>query len=162
MSEEPEFSHLDAKGNASMVNVGGKPAVRRIAEAEGRIVLRPETVRAIRGGDVPKGDVLSVARIAGIQAAKRTDEWIPLCHTLPLDAVSVQFEFGAGHITITARAECSARTGVEMEALTAVSAAALTIYDMCKAVDKNMIIQDIRLLRKSKEDAPGVGHQVDS
>ena len=108
---------------------------------------------AIRGGAVPKGDVLSVARIAAILAAKRTDEWIPLCHSLPLDAVTVEFTLGEDRIRIEAVAKCTAKTGVEMEALTAVSAAALTIYDMCKAVDKTMRIDGIRLLRKDKQSA---------
>ena len=133
--------------------LGGKPVVERTAEAEGRIRLRPETITAIRGGTVPKGDVLSVARVAGIQAAKRTAELIPLCHPLPLNVVRVEFTFEENAIRIQAVAKCTARTGVEMEALTAVSVAALTIYDMCKAVDKAMIIQDIALVKKIKEDA---------
>lgn len=148
--EEPQFSHLDEQGRAQMVDVGSKPIVQRIAKAEGYIHLAPDTLLAIRGGSVPKGDVLSVARIAGIQAAKRTQELIPLCHSLPLDAVSVQFDLLDDAIRIQATANCTAKTGVEMEALTAVSVAALTIYDMCKAVDKNMRIDGIRLLRKEK------------
>lgn len=146
------FSHLDEQGKAQMVDVGAKPVVHRLAEAEGLILLSPATLEAIRGGSVPKGDVLSVARIAGIQAAKRTQELIPLCHSLPLDAVSVQFEFQPSAIRIVATATCTAKTGVEMEALTAVSVAALTIYDMCKAVDKSMRIDGIRLLRKEKTE----------
>jgi len=151
MEPEPRFTHIDEQGRASMVDVGAKPVSAREARAEGYILLRPETVAAIRGGAVPKGDVLSVARIAAILAAKRTDEWIPLCHSLPLDAVTVEFTLGEDRIRIEAVAKCTAKTGVEMEALTAVSAAALTIYDMCKAVDKTMRIDGIRLLRKDKQ-----------
>jgi len=133
-----------------MVDVGLKPISIRIAEAEGRIFLQPETMIAIQGGSVPKGDVLSVARIAAIQAAKRTDELIPLCHSLPLDVVSVDFDGQENAICIHAMVRCTGKTGVEMEALTAVSVAALTIYDMCKSVDKSMRIGDIRLLKKEK------------
>ncbi len=152
MTSKTNFSHIDEYGNASMVDIGQKTIVVRIAEAEGRITLSPETIKAIREGNVTKGDVLSVARIAGIQASKRTDELIPLCHSLPLDVISVQFQFEEAAIRIRAEAKCSARTGVEMEALTAVSVAALTIYDMCKAADKNMHIEGIRLLKKEKRD----------
>ncbi len=150
MNEPMNFSHLNERGEASMVDVGEKPAVSRIAEAEGWIYLQPETVSAIQGGKVSKGDVLSVARIAAIQAAKRTDELIPLCHSLPMDVVSMEFELQESAVRIRSRVKCSAKTGVEMEALIAVSIAALTIYDMCKAVDKTMRIGDIRLLKKEK------------
>jgi cyclic pyranopterin phosphate synthase len=153
MIDPTNFSHLDEQGNAAMVDVGAKPVVMRIAEAEGRICMAAETIRAIREGNVPKGDVLAVARIAGIQAAKRTDELIPLCHSLPLDVVAMRFEFEESAVHIIATAKCSARTGVEMEALTAVSVAALTIYDMCKAVDKTMRIEGIRLVKKEKREA---------
>lgn len=162
MKTDMQFTHLDDKGNAAMVDVGGKPVVFRLAEAEGRIFMQPETLRAVQDRTVPKGDVLSVARIAAIQAAKRTDELIPLCHSLPLDVVKVGFQIEADAICITTSAQCSAKTGVEMEALTAVSVAALTIYDMCKAVDKTMTIGQISLVRKIKEEHPGARHQADS
>ncbi|MFB3785897.1 MAG: cyclic pyranopterin monophosphate synthase MoaC [bacterium] len=151
MEPEPKFSHIDEQGRATMVDVGAKPVSAREARAEGYILLRPETVAAIRGGTVPKGDVLAAARVAAILAAKRTGEWIPLCHTLPLDTVAVEFTLGEDRIRIEASAKCTAKTGVEMEALTAVSAAALTLYDMCKAVDQTMRIDGIRLLRKDKQ-----------
>lgn len=150
MNDDRNFSHLDDEGHACMVDVGAKPVVQRIAVAEGLIKMAPETIEAIRGGKVPKGDVLSVARIAGIQAAKRTDELIPLCHSLPLDVVAVAFQYRDDAIEITATTKCSAKTGVEMEALTAVSVSALTIYDMCKAVDKAMRIEGIHLVSKEK------------
>ncbi len=150
MEPKRDFSHLNERGEASMVDVGPKSVVTRTAEAEGWIYLQPETIAAIRDSQVPKGDVLSVARIAGIQAAKRTDELIPLCHSLPLEWVTIHFVLHEKAIQIGAIAKCSAKTGVEMEALTAVSVAALTIYDMCKAVDKSMRIGDIHLLKKEK------------
>lgn len=150
MSDQP-FSHLDAAGTARMVDTGRKPIQRRTAIAGGFIVLAPSTVTALRAHALPKGDVLTVARIAAIQAAKRTDSLIPLCHSLPLDAVDLDFSVQENGVAIQATAITTAKTGVEMEALTAVSIAALTIYDMCKAVDKNMVIQDIRLLSKTKE-----------
>jgi cyclic pyranopterin phosphate synthase len=133
-----------------MVDVGEKPVTRRAAVAEGRIRTARETVDAIRGGANPKGDVLTVARLAGIMGAKRTADLIPLCHTLPLDAVQVELEADAELPGVRARATASvtARTGVEMEALTAVSCALLTVYDMCKARDRGMVIEGIRLLRK--------------
>lgn len=162
MTTELQFTHLDEKGNATMVDVGGKPVVFRLAEAEGRIFLQPATLQAVQDQTVPKGDVLSVARIAAIQAAKRTDELIPLCHSLPLDVVKIEFELEENAIHIKATAQCSAKTGVEMEALTAVSVAALTIYDMCKAIDKTMTIGQISLMRKIKEEHPGARHQADS
>lgn len=146
-----EFSHLDADGTARMVDVGAKPVQRRRATAEGHVACSPETVRALRDRALPKGDVLTVARIAAIQAAKRTDELIPLCHGLPLDRVDVDFEVRDDGVAIRATASTSAKTGIEMEALTAVSVAALTIYDMCKAVDKGMAIGGIRVTEKIKE-----------
>ncbi len=155
MNQKKTFSHVDEMGNASMVDVGAKPVSCRTAEAQGRIYMHPQTIQAIQDQTVPKGDVLSVARIAGIQAAKRTDELIPLCHSLPLDVVSVAFTVEEASVLISATAKCSARTGVEMEALTAVSVAGLTIYDMCKAVDKNMKIGEISLVRKTKEELAG-------
>ena len=146
-----EFSHLDDGGNARMVDVSAKNMVRRTAIARGMIQLSDETLDAIRDDTVPKGDVLTVANIAGIQAAKRASEIIPLCHPLLLDKISVEFEFVTGGIGITSNVVCTGKTGVEMEALTAVSAAALAIYDMCKAVDSNMVISDTRLIKKTKE-----------
>jgi len=146
-----EFSHLDAEGRARMVDVGRKPVQARTALAEGMIHCAPETVAALRDQTLPKGDVLTVAKIAGIQAAKRTDELIPLCHSLPLDGVEMRFTLREDGVFIEAEVRTQARTGVEMEALTAVCVAALTIYDMCKAVDKAMVIGGIHLVRKIKE-----------
>ncbi len=146
-----KFSHLDDHGNAKMVDVGHKPAQQRIAIAEGFVRCQPATIRALRAKKLPKGDVFTVAKIAAIQAAKRTDELIPLCHSLPLDAVDVEFSLKKNEVCIKAGAHTTAKTGVEMEALTAVSVAALTIYDMCKAVDKTMLIHGIRLVSKVKK-----------
>jgi cyclic pyranopterin phosphate synthase len=131
-----------------MVDVGGKPETQRLAIAKGAISMRPETLEAIRAGNVPKGDVLGPARIAGILAAKRTGELIPLCHPLALDAVNVDFAFADQSIVCTATASLTGRTGVEMEALTAVTVALLTVYDMAKALDKDMVIQSVRLIEK--------------
>jgi len=142
------LTHLDAAGHARMVDVGEKPPSRRTAVAAGRIRMSAQALAAILDGDVPKGDVLATARIAGVMAAKRTAELIPLCHPLGLDAVSVDFTFEQDAIRATATASLTARTGVEMEAMTAVSIALLTIYDMAKALDKAMVIEDIRLLAK--------------
>ena len=133
-----------------MVDVGHKPAQRRSARAVGVLRCQPATITALRARALPKGDVLTVAKIAGIQAAKRTDELIPLCHSLPLSSVEVSFEIGAEAIGIRAEVATTAKTGVEMEALIAVSVAALTIYDMCKAVDKAMVIGAIRVTEKLK------------
>lgn len=133
-----------------MVDVSAKPTMVRRALAEGSIRMAPATLSLIQSGGLPKGDVIATARIAGIQAAKETARLIPLCHPLPLAAVEVNFDFEPGVLRITAAVKTSAATGVEMEALTAVSVAALTLYDMCKAVDKNMVIADIRLLEKTK------------
>jgi cyclic pyranopterin phosphate synthase len=146
-----EFSHLDPAGRARMVDVGHKPIQARTAIAEGAVHCAPETLTALRDQTIPKGDVLTVAKIAGIQAAKRTGELIPLCHTLPLDAIDLRFTFLSDSVHIEAEARTQARTGVEMEALVAVSVAALAIYDMCKAVDKSMTIGGIRLVKKIKE-----------
>jgi cyclic pyranopterin phosphate synthase len=132
-----------------MVDVGDKPVTARSATAEGFITLQPTTIAAITAGSVPKGEVLSTARIAGILAAKRCGELIPLCHPLPIESVTVDFELQDQKIRITATAKITAKTGVEMEALTAVSIAALTIYDMCKAIDKTMTIDGIKLLKKT-------------
>lgn len=146
-----EFSHLDADGTARMVDVGGKPVQRRTAVASGFIELAPSTVEGLKNSAIPKGDVLTVARIAAIQAAKKTDGLIPLCHQLPLERVDVQFEIQERGVLIRSTVVTSAKTGVEMEALTAVSIAALTIFDMCKAVDKSMVIGAIRVDEKTKE-----------
>ncbi len=133
-----------------MVNVGHKPVQRRRALAEGRLVCQPATIRALKKRALPKGDVLAVAQIAGIQAAKRTAELIPLCHPLGLNHVEVKFRVGRAAIEIICTAETCAQTGVEMEALTGVSVAALTLYDMCKAVDKTMRIEGVRVVEKVK------------
>ncbi|NNE92764.1 MAG: cyclic pyranopterin monophosphate synthase MoaC [Verrucomicrobiales bacterium] len=147
-----DLTHIREDGSAAMVDVGDKPVVRREATARGKIVLQAETVAAITDGSVPKGDVLAVARVAGIQAAKRTAELIPLCHQLPLTKVAVDFEPVEDGIEITAFVKTDAKTGVEMEALTAVSVAALTIYDMCKAIDQTMQIGDVVLVEKTKSE----------
>lgn len=137
-----------------MVDVGDKPAVKRVATAAGDFVAQPSTLDRLLAGDLPKGEALAVARLAGIAAAKRTDEWIPLCHTLPLDCVSVDFERVApDRLRVTATASLTGRTGVEMEALVAVSAACLTLYDMTKAVDKALRIEGVTLLSKTKGEA---------
>ena len=144
-----KLTHLDDHGKARMVDVGGKAATRRVAVASGRIRMSAQALAAIRDGAVPKGDVLAAARIAGIMAAKKTAELIPLCHSLALDAVSVEFAFEDGAIRATATASLTGKTGVEMEAMTATSLALLTIYDMAKALDKGMVIEEVRLLSKS-------------
>ncbi|RJY08554.1 cyclic pyranopterin monophosphate synthase MoaC [Aurantiacibacter aquimixticola] len=144
-----DLSHLDASGAAHMVDVGGKPETARSATATGRIVMLANTRAALRDGSGPKGDVLSVARIAGIMAAKRTGELIPLCHPLALDAVSVDFAFEDDGLRVTSTASLTGRTGVEMEALTAATVALLTVYDMAKALEKGMVIEGVRLLAKT-------------
>ena len=146
----PDFSHLDDAGRVRMVDVGAKPLQQRRAVAEGWLRCAPETIEKLRARALPKGDVLAVAQIAGIQAAKRTSELIPLCHPLALDVVEVGFALESDRIGIRAVAALTARTGLEMEALTAVAVAALTLYDMCKAVDKEMVIEGIRLVEKTK------------
>lgn len=144
------FTHFDAQGQAHMVDVGGKASTRRVAVATGRISMLPATFDLVRQGTARKGDVLGVARIAGIQGAKKTSELVPLCHPIALTRVAVEFAFDdAAHaVACTATAETVGPTGVEMEALTAVQVALLTIYDMCKAVDRGMVISDVRLLEK--------------
>ena len=142
------LTHLDAAGRARMVDVGGKAETQRVAVALGRIRMNAATLAALRDGTTPKGDVLAVARIAGIMAAKRTAELIPLCHPLALDAVSVEFAFVEDGVEARATASLTGRTGVEMEALTAVSVALLTVYDMAKAIDKAMVIGGVRLIEK--------------
>ncbi|MGB7419681.1 MAG: cyclic pyranopterin monophosphate synthase MoaC [Erythrobacter sp.] len=144
-----DLTHLGEDGTARMVDIGAKPATRREATAIGRITMNREALRAIRAGDVPKGEVLGAARIAGIMAAKRTGELIPLCHPLALDSVTIEFAFEQGAIDVSAHAAVTASTGVEMEAMVAATAALLTIYDMAKALDRAMVIEEVRLLRKS-------------
>jgi cyclic pyranopterin phosphate synthase len=154
------FSHLDAAGGARMINVGLKPVQRRRALAEGKLVCQPATIRALKKRALPKGDVLTVAQIAGIQAAKRTAELIPLCHPLALNHVEVNFRVGRVAIEIICTVETCAQTGVEMEALTGVSVAALALYDMCKAVDKTMRIEGVRVVEKTKETLRAVAADV--
>lgn len=145
-----ELTHFDAEGASRMVDVGEKPVTVRMARASGQVRMAAETWERIRTGPTAKGDVLEVARLAGIMAAKKTAELIPLCHPLPLDSVEIAFELPApGAVGIVATVRCTGRTGVEMEALVAVSAAALTIYDMVKAIDKDLVIGEIRLEEKS-------------
>jgi len=143
------LTHFDAQGQAHMVDVAAKPATHRVAVARGRIEMLAATLDIIQGGTVKKGDVLGIARIAGIQGAKRTSDLIPLCHELALTGVDVEFAIGATEVTITATVRTTDRTGVEMEALTAVSVAALTLYDMLKAVDRGMVIDAVRLIEKT-------------
>lgn len=144
-----ELSHLDAEGGARMVDVSGKPETLRSATAVGRVCMSAETRRLVAEKALPKGDVFTVARVAGVLAAKRTGELIPLCHPLPLTDIQVDLSLNNEGIAITATASCVGRTGVEMEALTAVSVAALTIYDMCKSADKRLRIEEVRLARKT-------------
>ena len=144
-----QLTHIGADGSARMVDVSAKAVTLREAQAKGRVVMRPETVSLIRDNQAEKGDVLAAARIAGIMAAKKTGELIPLCHPLPLDAISIDLILEQDSVEIVATARTTARTGIEMEALTAVSLAALTIYDMVKAADKTMRIEAIRLTRKT-------------
>tara|TARA_Y100001951_G_scaffold5152_1_gene3325 strand:- start:27734 stop:28255 length:522 start_codon:yes stop_codon:yes gene_type:complete len=148
---EKRFTHFDAQGQASMVDVTDKAVTQRIAEAAGSVVMQPETLAMVARGDHKKGDVLGVARLAGIQGAKKCSDLIPLCHPLMLSSVKLEFAIDeqASAVHIRSRCKLAAQTGVEMEALMAVSVAALTIYDMCKAVDKGMRIDNIRLLSKS-------------
>lgn len=150
--DDKKFSHTDDKGKANMVDVGDKPIQRRTAVASGSIALSGETVKLIRENQVKKGDVLTVAEIAGIMAAKETSRLIPLCHPLQLTKVAVKATLTENGVDVTALSRCLGQTGVEMEALTAVSVALLTVYDMCKAVDKQMVIGSISLLEKTKID----------
>lgn len=144
-----ELTHFDEHGASRLVNVGGKPTTNRYARASGQVRMAPATLSLIRDRQVAKGDVLEVARLAGIMAAKRTSDLIPLCHTLPLESVEVGYDFPTDDtLRITAATRVTAKTGVELEALVAVSAAALTVYDMCKAVDRGMTIESIRLEEK--------------
>ena len=145
-----ELSHVDESGAVKMVDVGAKPLSRRRAVARGEIRMSADTARRLR--ELPKGDALTTAQLAGIMAAKRTSELIPLCHPLPLSHVAVELEVREDRVEITAVAETTAQTGVEMEALTAASVAALTVYDMCKAVDSSMVVTGVRLLEKTKDE----------
>ncbi len=154
MSNSPQLTHFDAHGQAHMVDVAGKTSTHRVAVASGRIEMLPETMAIIETGSAKKGDVLGIARIAGIQAAKKTSELIPLCHPLALTRVAIDFEIHRADAELISYVVCSATvetvgpTGVEMEALTAVQVALLTIYDMCKAIDRSMIINNVKLLEK--------------
>jgi cyclic pyranopterin phosphate synthase len=142
------LTHFDADGRAVMVDVSGKPETERVATARARIIMQPETTQVIRDGSAKKGDVLGVARIAGIMAAKQTSTLIPLCHPLPITAVTVDLAAAEDGVDITATVRTTGRTGVEMEALTAASVAALTVYDMCKSIDRGMRIEDVRVVLK--------------
>lgn len=146
-----DLSHIGAQGRARMVDVSGKDVTAREARARGRIVMQPDTLARIRTGGIAKGDVLAVAQVAGIMAAKKTADLIPMCHPLPLDAVDISFAFldAESSLQIEAVAKTTGKTGVEMEAMAAAAAAALTVYDMCKAIDRGMVIADIKLISKS-------------
>jgi cyclic pyranopterin monophosphate synthase len=152
VSEAPRLTHLDERGEARMVGVGHKPPIARRAVAEGLVRMAPESARAMADGELPKGDAAAVARVAGILGAKRTPDLVALCHPLPIDRVTVDVavEADAGLVRITATVETTARTGVEMEALTAVSVAALNVYDLVKGIDKGIVIESVRLLEKTK------------
>jgi cyclic pyranopterin phosphate synthase len=150
MSSPKKLSHVDAQGKAAMVDVGHKAVIFRSATAAGKLLCAPATIRLLKKKALPKGDVLGVARIAGIQAVKRTADLIPLCHPLPVQYIQIEFRVAARAIEITCRVETEAKTGVEMEALTGVSVAALTLYDMCKAVDNEMRISDVHVVEKVK------------
>ncbi len=151
MAISEDFTHFDEKGNARMVNVGGKQETRREAVAAGRVLMNQRTFDLVRSGGIRKGDVLTVAQVAGIMGAKRTPDLIPMCHPILLTAVDLELSLNEEMLSvdILATTACNGATGVEMEALTAVSAAALTVYDMCKAVQRDMVIDDIRLLKKT-------------
>lgn len=144
-----ELTHFNEQGRARMVDVSEKAVTYRTAKAAGRVWMNPEALEKVRQGSMAKGDVLAVAQVAGIMAAKRTWELIPMCHPLPLTSINITFAFQDNALDIQAQVKCSGETGVEMEALTAVSAAALTVYDMCKAVQRDMVIDQIRLLEKT-------------
>jgi cyclic pyranopterin monophosphate synthase len=151
MGRVSELSHVDETGSVRMVDVGAKPLSRRRAVARATVTMAPETARRLR--ELPKGDALAVAQVAGIMAAKKTSELIPLCHPLPLSVVDVRLEVGGAGVEIESSAETTAQTGVEMEALVAASVAALTVYDMAKAIDSEMTIGDVHLVEKTKEPA---------
>lgn len=147
-----KFSHVDENGKANMVDVGNKPDMMRTASAEGKIFINFNAMKLIKENKNKKGDVLTTAQIAGIQGGKRTSELIPLCHPLMISKLDVNTEIFDDHLKVTSFAKCTGKTGIEMEALTAVHVALLTIYDMCKAVDKNMVCTDIKLIDKTKEN----------
>lgn len=159
MERKAHLTHIASDGSARMVSVADKPPMRRRAKAQGKIFLQPQTLDLISSSRIPKGDVLSCANIAGVMAAKKTQELIPLTHNIFIEQVTIDFTMQSDGITISAQTICTAKTGIEMEALTAVSVAALTIWDMCKAVDKTMKISDIVLLEKSKERVEEHGKQ---
>jgi cyclic pyranopterin phosphate synthase len=146
-----QLSHVNQKGEARMVDISSKEPTVRAAEASAQVHMKPETLRLNARGDIPKGDVFAAARVAGILAAKKVDQLIPLCHSLPLESVEINFhpDESTHCVRIAAVARCTYKTGVEMEALTAAGVAALTIYDMCKAVDKDMVVNDLKLLKKT-------------
>ncbi|MGQ9695888.1 MAG: cyclic pyranopterin monophosphate synthase MoaC [Thermodesulfobacteriota bacterium] len=146
-----KLSHFDEEGRARMVDVGGKPITQREAVASGRVIMKPETIRRIKDKEIEKGDVFAVARVAGIMAAKKTSDLIPMCHPLAIENVEIEFQEDAekSEVLIRTKVRYTGKTGVEMEALVATATAALTIYDMCKAIDRGMIISDIKLLKKS-------------
>ncbi|MCB2049373.1 MAG: cyclic pyranopterin monophosphate synthase MoaC [Novosphingobium sp.] len=146
--EAGSLTHIDAQGSARMVDVGAKPQTPRLAVASGRIRMSAKALAAIKAGDAPKGDVLGTARIAGIMAAKRTGDLVPMCHPLALDAVTVDFSYESDAVRVTASASLTGRTGVEMEAIVAATMALVTVYDMAKALDKAMVIEDVRLIEK--------------
>lgn len=151
MKNMEDFTHFNAEGRAKMVDVGEKPPSRRTATAGARVCVSPETLRLIKTGGMKKGDVLTVAQVAGVMGAKRTPELIPMCHPVQIDGIDLSLSLDEAHCCVEIRAtvSCFGRTGVEMEALTAASTAALTVYDMCKAVQKDMVITDLRLLSKT-------------
>jgi cyclic pyranopterin phosphate synthase len=147
-----KLSHVDEKGKANMVDVGAKPDQNRVAKATGHITLTKETIKLIKDNSMKKGDVLTIAEIAGIQGGKRTSELIPLCHPLQITKIDVKAALDKTGVRVNSEARCVGKTGIEMEALTAVSVALLTVYDMCKAVDKSMCIDEIKLVEKTKND----------
>lgn len=157
MATTDRLTHVDGAGRASMVDVSDKPRVKRTARAACSVYMAASTLALIRENGLAKGDVIATARIAGIMAAKRTADLIPLCHNIEIDRVAVEFELQADRVDIESMAVCVDKTGIEMEALTAASVAALTIWDMCKAVDKKLRVDGLRLLSKTKEDARGAG-----
>jgi cyclic pyranopterin phosphate synthase len=147
-----KLSHVDEKGKANMVDVGAKPDQNRVAKATGHITLNPETILLIRANSMKKGDVLTISEIAGIQGGKRTSELIPLCHLLQITKLDVKATIDETGVRVNSEARCVGKTGIEMEALTAVSVALLTVYDMCKAVDKEMNMDEVKLVEKTKRD----------
>ena len=153
MATGTELTHIDGAGKASMVDVSGKPRVKRTARATCSILMAPSTIALVRANGMAKGDVLATARIAGVMAGKKTSDLIPLCHNIEIDRIAVDFEILDDRVVIESLAVCTDKTGIEMEALTAASVAALTIWDMCKAVDKGMRIDGLTLLEKTKEAA---------